>query len=89
MWFLVLLLAILFGYAVAKKGKADLSSWIIAFLAALIIGWIFGLVITSMAPALASFALASDVQLVSYLVLDIAGLILGLLVAKTEEAIIK
>jgi len=89
MWFLVLLLAILFGYTLAKKEKTDLTSWIIAFLAALIIGWIFGLVITAIAPALADFTLAPDVQLVSYLVLDIAGLILGLLVAKTEEAIIK
>ena len=89
MWFLVLLLAMLFGYTLAKKGKTDLSSWIIAFLAALIIGWIFGLVITAIAPALAGFTLAPDVQMVSYLVLDIAGLVLGLLVAKTEEAIIK
>jgi len=89
MWVIVLLLAVLFGYALAKKEKTDLASWIIAFLAALFIGWIFRLVIVAMAPALASFALAPDVQLVSYLVLDIAGLMLGLLVAKTEEAIIE
>jgi len=89
MWLIILILAVLFGYQLAKKEEISLVSWIIAFLAALIIGWIFGLILTSILPSLSAFTLSADVQLTGYIILDIIGLIIGLVAAKAEEAVIK
>ena len=89
MWLIILILAVLFGYQLAKKEEISLASWIIAFLAALIIGWIFGLILTSILPSLSAFTLSADVQLTGYIILDIIGLIIGLVAAKAEEAVIK
>jgi|GEM_PF-3526545 len=89
MWLLTLILAVLFGYALAKAKKGDLSTWIIAFLGALVISWAFGMIAVAVVPDLTAFMLPAETQVIGNVAVDAVGLILGLLAAKIEELIIK
>ena len=88
-WLLTLILAVLFGYALAKAEKVDLSTWIIVFLGVLVIGWAFGMIAVAIVPDLATFMLPAETQVIGNIAVDAVGLILGLLVAKIEGFIIK
>jgi len=88
-WLLTLILAVLFGYALAKAEKVDLSAWIIAFLGVLAIGWVFGMIAVAIVPDLTAFMLPAETQVIGNIAVDAVGLILGLLAAKIEELIIK
>jgi len=90
MWLLTLILAVLFGYALAKaKEGVDLSTWIIAFLGVLVISWAFGMIAVAVVPDLTAFMLPAETQVIGNIAVDAVGLILGLLAAKIEELIIK
>jgi len=90
MWLLTLILAVLFGYALAKaKEGVDLSAWILVFLGVLAIGWVFGMIAVAIVPDLTAFMLPAETQVIGNIAVDAVGLILGLLAAKIEEFIIK
>jgi hypothetical protein len=88
MWFIPLILAVLFGIWLGEK-EQPISNWIIAFIAVLLIGWIFGLIIPALIPALATYAVAADQLVYVYALTAIIGLVLGLVTIKIKQAIIK
>jgi hypothetical protein len=85
MWFIPLILAVLFGVWLGEK-EQPISNWIIAFIAVLLIGWIFGLIVPALMPALATYAV-TDVTV--YAIITIIGLVLGLITVKIKQAVIK
>jgi hypothetical protein len=85
MWFIPLLLAVLFGVWLGEKSQ-PISNWIVAFIAVLLIGWIFGVIVPAFLPALATYAV-TDVTI--YIAVTIIGLVLGLITVKIKQAIIK
>jgi hypothetical protein len=88
MWFITLILAVLFGIWLGEK-EQPISNWIIAYIAALLLGWIFGLIIPALLPTLATYAVAADQLVYVYAVTDLIGLVLGLVTIKIKQAIIK
>jgi len=84
MWFLVLILAVLFGYELGKAEKISLAAIIVAFVAPLLAGWIFGLILSALVPELATFMLTAETQIAAYITLDIIGIILGAIGAKAK-----
>ena len=88
MWFIPLILAVLFGVWLGEK-EQPISNWIIAFIAVLLIGWIFGLIMPALMPALATYAVPMDQLVYVYALTAIMGLVLGLVTIKVKQAIIK
>ncbi|RLI47119.1 hypothetical protein DRO69_01380 [Candidatus Bathyarchaeota archaeon] len=88
-WLLTLILAVLFGYALTKAEKRDFSAWILTFIGVLAISWVFGMIAVAVVPDLAAFMLPAETQVIGNVVVDIVGLILGLLAAEIEEVVTK
>lgn len=87
MWFLVLIFAVLLGYALSKRERIGFDSFIIFFIAALMLGWLLGLIAIALAPALTAFQLPAQAQMLTYVILDIVGLIAGIATGRIEAAI--
>ena len=88
MWFIPLILAVLFGVWLGEK-EQSISNWIIAFIAVLLIGWVFGLIIPALMPTLATYAVPTDQLFYVYALTTIMGLVLGLVTIKIKQTIIK
>jgi len=86
MWTITLLVGMLFGVALGEK-KASVEQWLLAIVATIVIGIAAEFIIPPLIPALATFALSSDVMIITHVEIAVGGVILGFIFNQIKKAL--